>query len=157
MKTIQSRSSKNWLLLTTFAVLCILITANSFADPVPQLLGRWKTEYPILGQGVQFRMNFEFSPDHTQLTVNCDFYDGTHLSSNVAARTHYLNNEIYIDENRQSVVDNGYRFCRSTLQIARWMAYFDGTGKMLLIVPGASPSQVTLVPEIKMTSLPLHD
>ena len=156
MKTIQSLSSKNWLLLAAFTILSVLITTKSLAEPVPQLLGRWKTEYPILGEGVQFRMNFEFGPDHTQLTVNCDFYDGTRLSSNIAARTHYHNNEIYIDENRQSVVDNGYRFCRSTLQIARWTAYFDGTGKMLLIVPGASPSQVTLVPDNTM-ALPPHD
>lgn len=124
----------------------LLIPQLSFAEPVPGLLGRWKTEGLLPGNGMQFRLYFNFSEHNTDLQVRCLYPNGTRLTATVNSNTSYDANNICIHERNQAVVDDGIRFCRATLNPAVWTAYFDGTGKMVLFVPPPYQSQFKLVP-----------
>ena len=128
--------------------LTLLQTFSAVADPVEGLLGSWTAQNFVQGRGVEFHMSFNFQEDTTQLTVKCYFYDGAFLEAQALTNAHYIDNEIYLQNSRQSVVDDGYHFCRATLQPSRWTAYFDGTGKMVLFVPTPYQSRFTLVRDI---------
>lgn len=132
----------------------IFYTFKASAQPAPGILGRWRAEYPIRDQGVNFYLRFNFQSYSTQLDVLCQFFDGAQLQTSAIARTHYFNNDIYIDENRQSVVNDGYHFCRSTLQIDRWSAYFDGMGRMILFVSTPYQQRVSLIRDEMMPPPP---
>ena len=125
--------------------LTLITTASASALPVEGLLGHWKAQNTILGRDVQFQLSFNFEQEDTTLTVECLYHDGSSLVATTSAHTNYSANEIYIQEKRQSVVDDGYRFCRSTLQPSMWRALFDGTGKMVLFLPAPYQAQLTLV------------
>lgn len=129
-----------------FIAALLLIPQLLLAAPVPGLIGRWKAENVLYGRGVEFRIGFNFAPQKTTIQVNCLFNMGARLSAQAASFTSYNANEILIHETHQTVADDGIHFCRATLIPARWTAYFDGTGRMVLFIPAPYQSQFNLVP-----------
>ncbi|MFZ3231651.1 MAG: hypothetical protein WA160_15690 [Pseudobdellovibrio sp.] len=119
-----------------------------FANPVPGLLGKWDAERVLLGRGVQFHLTFDFTETQTELTVHCLFTDGTHLSSSANSSVVYNVNEIFLQESKQVITDDGVHFCRATLSPTKWTAYFNGAGKMVLFVPAPYQAQFDLIPHI---------
>lgn len=113
-----------------------LFATSAFAQAVDGIYGNWESENPMYGQGVQFNASFNFTETEVSLTVQCLFNDGVSLSASASSLATYDGNNIRIHEPRQAVIQDGYRFCRATLDRAIWTAYFDGTGKMVLFVPG---------------------
>jgi len=118
------------------------------ALPVEGLLGNWIAEETLLGRDVQFRLSFSFEEDHAQLSVECAFRDGQLLSTHAISAVHYDGNEINILERNEGSVNDGYHFCRATLDRSQWQAYFDGMGKMVLFVPVPYQARFTLVRDI---------
>jgi hypothetical protein len=124
-----------------------MTTVSASALPVQGLLGRWRAQNTILGPDVQFLLYFTFDLEFTTQTVQCLYLDGSSLIATTSAYTNYLAHNIYIQETRQAVVNDGYRFCRSTLQPSMWRALFDVTGRMVLILPAPYQTQLTLIRE----------
>lgn len=115
------------------------------ATPVDGILGRWTAQEVMMGRGVQFHLSFDFQENSTSLNVNCVFFDGAQLGAQVSAFATYEGNDIFIQETRETVANDGRHFCRATLQPTRWTAYFDGTGKIVLFVPVPYQTRFTLV------------
>ncbi len=124
-------------LFTTFSL-------SAFALPVAGLLGRWRAIDYVQGQNVEFDLRFNFQQDMTEMSVTCLYPDGASLETHAQASTNYSANEIYIQQTNNSVIDDGFHFCRATLQPTKWTAYFDGTGQMVLFVDVPFQSRLTL-------------
>jgi hypothetical protein len=115
------------------------------ATPVEGLLGRWIAQEPIPGRDVIFNLAFNFCEDRTEMQVNCVYRTHQSLTATAVAQTVYDGNEIYLQENNENVVNDGFRFCRATLMPAQWEALFDGLGNMVLFIPAPYQSRLTLV------------
>jgi hypothetical protein len=131
--------------LFVLSIITIFLTIPALAFPVEGLLGRWTAQNLTPGRGVYFQLSFDFQPESTRMTVKCLYERGGELEAQTQAHTGYNENEIYIHETKESVVSDGYRFCRATLQPALWTAYFDGAGKMILFIPAPYQTRFTLV------------
>lgn len=134
-----------------FSFLMLMILALPFqakALPVDGLLGNWIAEEPLYGRDVQFRLSFSFTEEKVRLSVQCAFRDGQLLEASAVSDAHYSGNDIHILERNQGVVDDGFHFCRATLDRSQWNAYFDGTGKMVLFVPVPYQARFILVRDI---------
>lgn len=134
-----------------FSILFLFALALPFhakALPVDGLLGNWIAEENLLGRDVQFRLSFSFEEDHAQLSVECAFRDGQLLSTRAISAVQYDGNQIYILERNEGSVNDGFHFCRATLDRSQWQAYFDGTGKMVLFVPVPFQARFTLIRDI---------
>lgn len=103
--------------------------------PGNDLLGRWRATQVQQGEGVQFRLSFNFTNNRAAMTVTCSFIDGTVLRASASSFVYYSGNQIYIQESKQNTSQDGNRYCRSTLQPSRWEAYMNGYGNMNLIIP----------------------
>jgi hypothetical protein len=142
----EARMTKN-----IFSILFLLALALPFqvqAEPVPGLLGRWVAEQPLYGRDVQFHLSFNFDEEKTTMTVQCAFRNGDSLQISAQAFTRYDGNNIFIVERNEGVVNDGFHFCRATLDRSQWQAYFDGTGKMVLFVPVPYQARFSLVRDI---------
>lgn len=124
----------------------LLIPQLVFATPVEGLLGRWKSQDVLYGDGVQFRIDFNFTPTKTTMNVNCFFTMGQRLRASATASTTYDVNNIFIREQKENVSGDGQHFCRASLYPAQWTAYFNGAGAMVLFVPTPYQAQFHLVP-----------
>lgn len=112
------------------------LATSAFAQAVDGIYGNWQTENSIYGQGVEFTVQFNFNDTSASVSVDCAFNDGVLLHASAESLATYDGNEIKIHEAKQTVSQDGQRFCRATMYRAIWTAYFDGTGKMVLFVPG---------------------
>lgn len=124
----------------------LFVPSLLLAAPVPGLLGHWQTETPLHGRGVDFDIHFNFTPTETELAVHCAFFQGAQLTAVTSSAVTYQNNEICVQEQHQTVTDDGVHFCRATISPARWTIYFDGTGKMVLFIPAPYQAQFNLIP-----------
>lgn len=134
-----------------FSILFLMTLVLPFqtkAEPVPGILGNWIAEETILDRDVCFRLSFSFEEQHAKLSVQCAYRDGQLLEVSVAAAVYYDGNHINILERNQGLADDGFHFCRATLDRSQWQAYFDGTGKMVLFVPVPYQARFTLVRDI---------
>lgn len=129
-----------------FIALVLLFTATAFAHPAPDFLGKWEAENVIMGRGVEFKLDFDFTENEMNMTVHCYFYDGAYLRASASSWVEYRQNHIYIQETQDVSANDGYRFCRATLRPSVWTASFDGTGRMTLHVPTPYQSYFRLVP-----------
>ncbi len=132
-------------LLFSFFFLTFATVVSVEAHPVEGILGRWIAQETVFSRGVDFQLAFDFQTFSTALTVKCLFHDGAYLEAQTAARVVYQGNDIYIQESRQSLVDDRIHFCRATLQPSIWSAYFDGTGRIVLFVPVPYQARFSLV------------
>lgn len=121
-----------------------LFSALAQAFPADCLLGNWHTVNPIYGRDVAFYVDFNFSERKVDMTVNCEFRNGGYMSATAISPVSYNGTEIYIQQAQEAVVNDGYRYCRATLQLARWDASFDGEGRMYLTVPSPYQTQFVL-------------
>ncbi len=115
------------------------------AYPLYGILGRWVALENIEGQDVRFQLRFNFNAYQTEMSATCLYPDGAWLQARAGSATAYQGNEIYIQQNSNAVIDDGFHFCRATLQPARWTAYFDGIGRLILFVNVPYQSRLTLV------------
>lgn len=134
-----------------FSLLFLMALALPFqtkAEPVPGILGNWIAEEALFGRDVSFRLGFSFQEETAQISVQCAFRNGQLLETSAVARVQYDGNNIFILERNEGTVNDGFHFCRATLDRSRWEAYFDGTGKMVLFVPVPYQARFTLVRDI---------
>ena len=136
--------NKNFLTFI-FLATALVFSVTAKALPVEGLLGCWRAQETLLGQGVNFQLRFVFQQDATEMEVTCLYPDSSWLRANVRAATNYSANEIYIQQTNQSVINDGLHYCRATLQPTRWTAYFDGTGRMILFAETPFQSRLTLI------------
>ncbi len=129
--------------------LMLIFSQIVLAAPVEGILGRWRAENTQVGRGVDFQLAFEFAEYDMKMDVQCHFYDGAFLETSATSSVDYDRNYIYIRENRETVANDGYHFCRATLQRSVWTAYFDGTGRMVLFVPTPYQTRFYLVQDLK--------
>lgn len=131
-----------------YSILFLFVLALPFstqAVPVPGLLGDWIAEEPLYDRDVRFHLGFSFEENRAKLLVQCAFRNGQILETSANAAVQYDGNNIYILEKNEGSVNDGFHFCRATLERSRWEAFFDGTGKMVLFVPVPYQSRLTLV------------
>ena len=134
-----------------FSILFLIALSLPFqskAEPVAGILGNWFAEETLFGRDVSFRLGFSFTEDRARLSVQCAYRDGQLLETFATARVQYDGNNIYITERNEGLVNDGFHYCRATLDHSRWEAYFDGTGKMVLFVPVPYQARFTLVRDI---------
>lgn len=129
-------------------LLALVLPFQASALPVEGLLGNWIAEEPLQGRDVQFRLSFSFQDEYATLAVECAFRNGQRLSTLAVAAVQYDGNNIFILERNEGVVNDGFNFCRATLDRSRWEAYFDGTGKMVLFVSVPYQTRLILVRDI---------
>ena len=127
-----------------------LISSFALAHPHQQFYGKWNSINPIYNRDVNFYVGFRFSPSSVAMTVDCSFLDGAHLSATVHSRVNYFGNEIHVMQTQQTVAQDGYRFCRATLQPARWLSYFDAYGRLVLTVGAPYQTQFVLEKELEL-------
>ena len=124
----------------------VLIPQLLLAQAVPGLLGQWKSEEVLYGRNVQFQVGFDFSATNAKINVNCLFTNGAKLFASAESSATYNVNEIFVNETKQTVTDDGIRFCRASISPGKWTAYFNGAGKMVLFVPAPYQAQFNLIP-----------
>lgn len=137
-----------------FSILFLMALAFPFtasADPVPGLLGRWVAEHPVYDRDVRFNLAFDFQERRTTMSVGCYFRDGAYLETAATTSVRYDENRIQILVPNEGLANDGFHYCRATLNRSTWEAYFDGTGKMVLFLPFPYPSRISLVREFNGT------
>lgn len=122
------------------------IGSPSYYNPGNSLLGRWRALNVLQGDGVQFRLYFNFAPNHASLTVHCSFFDGARLRATATSPVYYGNHQVFIQQPSRNTSQDGVRFCQSTIQVSRWDAYMNGYGRMNLVIP-VPYQNLTLVKE----------
>jgi len=148
---------KNLFKLLTSVVLTLILTSTSLAEtdipesPEPQpsdlLMGRWISENILYNRGVELHTEFNFTNSTMTLTGSCVFPapHGTTLTATLSSQIEFNGNDLYILETKNSLVDDGYRYCKVYVQPTRWQFYFNGLGKAVLIAPVPYGAQFSLV------------
>lgn len=115
-------------------------------QPSDLLQGEWVSNYPIVRPDVEIYSRFVFTPDTMAITATC-FYPlyNSDLSVSVLTPVAYHQNNLYIQQQTQAVVNDGYRNCSIRLVPQVWQFYFDGTGKAILFTPGPYQQRYELV------------
>jgi hypothetical protein len=113
--------------------------------PADQIQGQWQSKHPIYTDTAALHMTFVFSKTKMKLTTNCVYNDGSDLSASIEVQVQYLGTDLYIQESKQSIIDDGYKYCRVALTHAKWQFYFNGVGGAVLIAPIPYGMQFQLV------------
>lgn len=127
------------------SVLLFAGTIFSQTMPVDMIQGHWRARTPIYAQNSQLFMSFDFSRTQMRLTGTCVYPDQSSLSVSIKVRVQYLGSDLYIQESKQSQIDNGYKFCKVYLTHSKWQYYFNGVGSAVLVAPVPFGAQFQLV------------
>ncbi len=135
-------------IFSIFFLMILALPFKSKAEPVAGILGNWIAEETLFGREASFRIGFSFTNDQARISVQCAYRDGQRLETSAISSVQYDGNNIYIVERNEGTVNDGFHYCRATLDRSRWEAYFDGTGKMVLFVPVPYQARFTLIRDI---------
>lgn len=128
--------------------LSVLLFAGSLFSqtlPADMIQGHWHARTPIYAQNAQLFMSFDFSKTQMKLTGTCVYQDQSELSASVQVHVAYAGSDLYIQESKQTQIDDGYKFCKVYLTHSKWQFYFNGVGAAVLIAPVPYGMQFQLV------------
>ncbi|AZZ37104.1 hypothetical protein CIK05_09970 [Bdellovibrio sp. qaytius] len=114
-------------------------------QPAPIMLGIWHSDQPTFQNGIWIHSEFNFSEYQMTMHAICEFRNPTvHLTVGVASRAAYNQNLIYVYDNADATVNDGYRFCRATFAPSTWEFYFQSADMNHAVIFAPIPSQLRI-------------